>query len=154
MATIRFVRGEEREFVSMADRIAASPELQEAVAGVDAGELAGSTFVHHPGSADSPRLIENVFPPGTKVAPHAHDADEIIVVTAGQIRFGKQTYGPGSSIHIPKFTLYGFDAGPDGLAFLNFRPTHSSTGASIVSKDDLMERRRSRASAAENGEGR
>jgi quercetin dioxygenase-like cupin family protein len=139
MATIRFVRGEEREYVSIAEQAGRSAEVREAIKRMPGGELKGATFLHHSGGPTEPRLFEVKFPPGTKVEPHAHDADEIIVVTEGEIHFGKQVYGVGSSVFIPKLTLYSFQAGPEGLTFLNFRPTYHSA---VILKDELMERRR------------
>jgi hypothetical protein len=103
------------------------------------GERDGSSFVHHDGGSDEPQLFEVKLPAGRKVDAHAHSADEIIVVTEGDIHFGKQVYGVGSSVFIPKMTLYSFKAGVNGLTFLNFRPTRSS-GA--IFKDEFMAMRR------------
>ncbi|MGD9999403.1 MAG: hypothetical protein AB7N61_27690 [Acidimicrobiia bacterium] len=139
MGTIKFVHEEQRAFVSVAERAKIDPVFREALERAPGDESRSETFTHHAGSADEPQLFEVRFPPGAAAAPHAHDTDEIIVVTAGEIRFGKQTYGVGSSVMIPKMTLYSFQAGPEGLTFLNFRPTRSMRA---IFKDEFMAMRR------------
>ena len=139
MATIKFVSGNERHFVSFQDRAKADPQAAAALKRLPPGERNGGRFTHHEGTSDEPQLFEVKFPANNKVEAHAHDTDEIIVVTEGEVHFGKQVYGVGSSVFIPKMTLYSFQAGPKGLTFLNFRPT-KSTGA--IFKDEFMEMRR------------
>ena len=139
MAAIKFVRGEERRFVSISERLVESPELRQAIEEMPDVDLDSASFVHHAGGPDAPRLAENRFAPGTKGSAHAHDEDEIIVVTEGQIRFGSRVLGVHSSVFIPKMTLYSFEAGPEGLTFLVFRPRH---GSIVVSKAELARRRR------------
>jgi mannose-6-phosphate isomerase-like protein (cupin superfamily) len=139
MATIKFVNGKDRNFTSVEERAKTDPQLAEAMKHFPPGEGNGDLFTHHSGSSDEPQLLEVRFPANNKVEAHAHDADEILVVTEGEIHFGKQVYGVGSSVFIPKMTLYSFQAGPNGLTFLNFRPTKSH-GA--IFKDTFMEMRR------------
>lgn len=73
-------------------------------------------------------LHENHFPGGTAIAPeeqaqgvHSHTEDEIIFVTAGQIRLGNRLSGAGTALAIAAGTLYSFTAGPEGMSFVNFR---------------------------------
>jgi hypothetical protein len=73
-------------------------------------------------------LHENHFPGGPPLPPeeqakgiHSHSEDEIIFVTAGQIRLGAKLYGPGTALAIAADTLYSFTPGPEGLSFINFR---------------------------------
>jgi quercetin dioxygenase-like cupin family protein len=139
MATIKFVSSNERHFVSIVERAKTDPQVAAALKHFPPGERNGTTFAHHEGSPDEPQLFEVRFPANNRVEAHAHDADEIIVVTEGEIHFGKQVYGVGSSVFIPKMTLYSFQAGPKGLTFLNFRPTRSK-GA--IFKDEFMAIRR------------
>jgi hypothetical protein len=120
MARIRFVKGDDRMF----------------------GEPKGSSeqtktrsFTHHPGSGEEPQLFEVQLPPHYDAAPHAHEVDEIMVVTQGELRFGKQVYGVGSSVLIPKMTLYAFTAGDEGATIINFRPIK---GSEVFSKDEFM----------------
>ena len=54
-----------------------------------------------------PQLFEAKYPANNKVEAHAHHVDEIVVITEGEIHFGKQVYGVGSSVFIPKMTLSG-----------------------------------------------
>ena len=57
---------------------------------------------------------------GTVVPLHSHSEDEIIFVTAGEIRLGAGSYGAGTALAIAADTTYGFEAAP-GLSFINFR---------------------------------
>jgi quercetin dioxygenase-like cupin family protein len=147
MATIKFVDAGTREFVSAGERAKSDPVFAERLKNFAPEVAEVASFVHHPGNDEEPELFEVRLPPGAKVDSHAHRADEIIVVTAGQVIFGKQTYGPGSSVFIPKMTLYSFQAGPDGLTFLNFRPVKG--GGSVTKAEFLAVRAdMERASAA------
>jgi hypothetical protein len=58
---------------------------------------------------------------GTVVPLHSHSEDEIIFVTAGEIRLGNRRYGPGTALAIAANKVYGFEAAPEGLSFINFR---------------------------------
>ena len=53
---------------------------------------------------------------------HSHSEDEIIVVTAGAMRLGQRLFGPGTAVAIARDTMYSFTPGPEGLAFVNYRP--------------------------------
>ncbi|HEX4377442.1 MAG TPA: hypothetical protein VHZ99_09865 [Steroidobacteraceae bacterium] len=73
-------------------------------------------------------LHENSFPGASDeqrahpdAGVHSHTEDEIIVVTAGQIRLGARLFDPGTALAIAARTLYSFIPGPDGLSFINFR---------------------------------
>ena len=138
MATIKFVDGAHREFMTFEERVANDPTLAAVLDRVPPENRQGSTFSHHTGDDETPELFEIQMPPNFKVEAHAHDADEIIVVAEGEICFGKQVYGVGSSVFIPKMTLYSFESGPNGLRFLNFRPTG---GSGFIPKDQLLAER-------------
>ena len=72
-------------------------------------------------------LHENFIPPGSMgdagETPfvHSHTVDEIIFVTAGEMRFGRRRYGPGTALAIAANAFYSFRPGEQGLAFVNFR---------------------------------
>jgi hypothetical protein len=76
-------------------------------------------------------LHENDFYVGSNpVAVHSHSEDEIIFVRDGELRVGNRAYGPGTALAIAANTKYGFDVGPKGLSFVNFRasaPTYKSS---------------------------
>jgi quercetin dioxygenase-like cupin family protein len=101
-------------------------------------ELAGRTREHHVGSDTAPELFEVRFQPDTVVNSHAHLRDEIIFVLEGELIVGSRVLTSGSSVYIAANTLYSFRAGPDGVHFVNFRPT---AGAGYVSKDEFMAKR-------------
>ena len=73
-------------------------------------------------------LHENGFPGAEPVSPedltvgvHSHSEDEIIFIVSGEIRLGRKLFPTGTAIAIPGDTLYSFTAGPQGMAFVNFR---------------------------------
>ncbi len=144
MATIKFVRGEEREFLTVDQLADRYPHMRATMEQRPISELLGSTCFHHDGTVDEPQLFEVQFPPNHEVAAHAHQVDEIVYVVSGEIIFGKQVYGAGSSVYIPKMTLYSFRTGPEGLVFLNFR-TSRVDEASIPKDVFLAERAEARA---------
>lgn len=79
-------------------------------------------------------LHENVFPGSREPLSaehaekgiHAHSEDEVIFVTAGQMRLGARLYGAGTALAIAADTMYSFTPGPDGLSFINFRAARPS----------------------------
>jgi hypothetical protein len=68
-------------------------------------------------------LHENDFhsKTGTVIPLHSHSEDEIIFVTAGEIKLGNRIYGPSTALAIAANTIYGFEVPPTGLSFINFR---------------------------------
>jgi hypothetical protein len=125
MASIKFVDGDEREFLTAAQRIAADPEAAARVALIPESERVGGAFTHHSGSDSEPQLTEHRFPADHTVKSHAHDQDEIMLITEGWLTFGRRWFGVGSSVYIPRMTLYSFQVAPDGVTVLNFRPRRS-----------------------------
>jgi hypothetical protein len=70
---------------------------------------------------------------GNPVAVHSHSEDEIIFVRDGELRVGNRAYGPGTALAVAANTKYGFQVGPTGLSFVNFRasaPTYKSSDGS------------------------
>lgn len=96
----------------------------------------GSTRVRHPGGEAELQLFEVTARPGLNVPVHAHMEDEIVYMIEGELRIGGRTLKPGDSMFIKGMTLYGFDAGPDGARFLNFRGKQDFTN---FSRDDFFE---------------
>jgi quercetin dioxygenase-like cupin family protein len=99
----------------------------EEVPFVEADGGAGASRQHQPGGKDELHLFEVRLPPHRKVDLHAHQEDEIIHVVAGQISVGNRVLGPGDSVFIAGMTLYGFEAGPEGVRYLNFRKRRDLT---------------------------
>ena len=141
MGTIQFVQPEQKDFAAVADQVERGLMSRDIYDRLPEGERSARTCVVHPGSLDQPQLLEIKMAPDSGVSPHAHEADEIIVVVEGEISFGSQVCGPGSSVFIPRETLYSFRAGPGGCRFLNFRPTGEY---GYIPKDELLARRTSR----------
>lgn len=81
----------------------------------------GATRIRHPGSAAELQLFEVTSRPNLEVPVHAHKEDEIIYIVSGELRLGGRTLVAGDSAFIAGMTLYSFDAGPEGVRFLNFR---------------------------------
>ncbi|MFV8820098.1 hypothetical protein [Haliea sp. E17] len=76
-----------------------------------------------------------------ETALHSHSEDEIIFITGGQIRFGRDRYGPGTAIAIAANARYAFFSGEGGLRFINFRaasPTYrSADGKTVLDEAEL-----------------
>lgn len=72
-------------------------------------------------NADGLQLFEARIAPNQEIALHAHAADEIIYILAGELRIGRKRLGPGASVFVAGETLYGFRSGAAGVRFLNFR---------------------------------
>jgi len=94
--------------------------------------------IFSPGDDGDLQLFEVKLAPDTDVEAHAHQQDEIMYVTSGELRFGNRVCPAGSVIVIPGMTLYGFVAGPEGGSFLNFRAQGDLT---YISKDDFLAQR-------------
>lgn len=81
-------------------------------------------------------LHETEFRNGDEaIAVHSHSEDEVIFVTAGSIRLGNAVHGPGAALFVAADTNYGFSTGPEGLTFVNFRPsspTYTAADGSMV----------------------
>lgn len=105
------------------------------------GDANSDICVHHRGSDTDLQLFEVRVPPNQATSQHAHVEDEIMYVVGGEIHFGAQIVGPGSSVYVPGNTLYTFKSGPEGATFLNFRARHD---ASFISKSELANKRRAR----------
>ena len=73
MATIRFVSGQEREFVP-AERLEGDPGKIEEQG--RQGQVA--LFMRHPGTDVEPQLMEVRFAPGAEASAHAHEVDEMV----------------------------------------------------------------------------
>jgi quercetin dioxygenase-like cupin family protein len=117
MAKVKLCDVDDAHWIRGADM--ATPEI---AATLDPGEANTLINIHAEGSADQLQLFEVKLPAGTKQRVHAHEHDEIIYVVGGEMLVGKRTLKPGSSLFVAGETFYSFEAGPDGLHFLNFRP--------------------------------
>lgn len=126
MATIKFVRPEDAQWIER--------NRENDTRGIIPST--NKSKVHLPGSATEPHLFEPGFAPNTGAAPHAHGVDEIFYILEGELRFGQQIYPVGSSIYVPAYTLYSFNAGDEGCRFLNFRPRLDRT---TLTKEELLE---------------
>ncbi len=87
-------------------------------------------------------LHEQGYSEGDKNTPvHSHSEDEIIYVIGGSIRLGNRLYGPGTALFVAANAKYGFNTGPDGLEFINFRGSSpsftSGDGATVLDEAKL-----------------
>ncbi len=94
--------------------------------------------VHLEGSDDLPELMEIRLRPNETTVIHSHDEHEIMYVVTGELRFGSEVLGPGSSVFIPGGAFYTFSAGPEGLQFLNFRPRQDLTYTPLKNGSDAQ----------------
>ena len=113
---------------------AVKPEVAEKMS---SAERDADVNIIHPGTNNEPQLFEASIAPNAKVSLHAHEADEIIYVLAGEMRIGRKKLGPGASVFVAGKTLYGFSAGPAGVRFLNFR---GDANTSFITQEEYMAR--------------
>jgi hypothetical protein len=133
MATIRFFESPEHAFVP-------THELAPPGGSIGEAEREGTSVrFHHPGSESEAQMFEVECKPNIELPVHAHGKDEIIVVIAGELRFGRRVCGVGSSVYIPGYTAYGFSTGPEGATFLNFRP---SADPVYLTRDELLAKKK------------
>jgi quercetin dioxygenase-like cupin family protein len=71
-------------------------------------------------------LHRSSFRPHGKTSLHLHTADEILVVLNGELLIGRRALGRGWAIAIDKDTQYAFEAGPEGLEFINYRAVEAA----------------------------
>ena len=117
MAKIKVSDVDEANWIRSVDM--APPEMVDTLEPDEANTLIN---IHAEGSDDVLQLFEVKLPAGAKQRVHAHDTDEIIYVVGGAMRVGNRLLKPGSSLFVAGKTMYSFEAGPEGLQFLNFRP--------------------------------
>jgi quercetin dioxygenase-like cupin family protein len=120
---------ESPEFV-IRDRIPEGPLRDQ----IGDSELDNKIRMYFPGGPDDLQLFEAAVEPNCGPESHAHHVDEIIYVLQGEMHFGRRVLHPGSSVHIPAYTLYSFRAGANGLRFLNFR---ARANGIFITKDEL-----------------
>lgn len=114
------------------------PELQ---ARMTDGELLGEFKPHDRGDPSGLDLLEIYYPPDAVITVHAHEEDEIIYVVDGAIRLGNRLYPKGSSVFVARQTLYGFEAGPEGLHMVNFR---ARADHSFITQPEYLANRRAK----------
>jgi hypothetical protein len=56
-----------------------------------------------------------------EIMVHSHSEDEVIFVSAGQIRLGNRLYDRGTAVFVAANTDYGFHSGPNGMSTVDFR---------------------------------
>lgn len=104
------------------------PEMETASAQlVEAGVLAGSEVdqVFRHGGEDGFSLVRVWFKPNYHLPRHSHDDDCLYFVLSGQVLMGAQVLEAGDGFYVPKDSVYGYRAGPEGAEVLEFR--HSTS---------------------------
>lgn len=140
MSKIRIHEPAKLDWLRVAD--VAAPHL---VPRLGDAELASHVAFHELGDESSLQLFEIAYEPGAAIEVHSHQEDEIIYVVAGSMKLGPKTVPPGTSVFVSADTLYSFEAGPEGLRMLNFRPRRDD---SFVTREEHLEKhRRGRATA-------
>ncbi|MEZ5321288.1 MAG: hypothetical protein R2698_04275 [Microthrixaceae bacterium] len=107
---------------------------------------------HHEGDENTLQMFEMRVAPNTRLAPHAHDASEIIAVIEGELLVGRKSYGVGSSLFVEGGTVYSVTAGPAGCRFLNFRAAADKTYYTAAQQRERMKESRSRDTRSEPGD--
>ena len=63
------------------------------------------------------------FKSGYPLPLHSHSGDCLYHITAGSIRIGEDTLGPGDGFFVESDVPYTYEIGPDGVQVLEFRAT-------------------------------
>lgn len=66
-------------------------------------------------------LVRLDLPPGAMLPRHSHSADCLYYVVSGEIVMGQRELGPGDGFFVPANQPYGYSAGSEGAAVLEFR---------------------------------
>jgi redox-sensitive bicupin YhaK (pirin superfamily) len=130
MGTVRIVDADSVDWQPVHEAVA--PDV---AARMSRAERDADVRIVHPGSHGELQLFEASFVANEEVSLHAHEADEIIYVVAGELHIGRKRLGPGASVFIAGQTLYGFRSGPEGVRFLNFR---GQANTSFITRDEFM----------------
>jgi quercetin dioxygenase-like cupin family protein len=70
---------------------------------------------------DAFSLVKAWFAPHYVLPRHSHDADCLYYIVEGSIVMGSQTLSAGDGFFVPAGAPYAYEAGPDGVAVLEFR---------------------------------
>lgn len=104
-----------------ADRVAQVPVMMRGVSGglhFDSACPTCELWLH-----ENTFTPEFLTPENENRSPHCHTENEIIFITRGEARLGNRTIGPGTALAVHALTMYTFNPGPEGLGFINFRPS-------------------------------
>jgi quercetin dioxygenase-like cupin family protein len=71
--------------------------------------------------ADAYSLVKAWFAPYYVLPRHSHDADCLYYIVEGSVVMGSQTLEAGDGFFVPAGAPYAYEAGPDGVAVLEFR---------------------------------
>jgi quercetin dioxygenase-like cupin family protein len=88
---------------------------------IDPTELEGHLSFHEAGMDGTMQLMEMRLDPGTLIAPHSHDDDEIFFVAEGSLHWEDKVLVKGGSLYIAAGTVYSFRTGEEPARLLNFR---------------------------------
>jgi quercetin dioxygenase-like cupin family protein len=135
MPAIEFRTPEDTPAVALRDRLPEGPVGER----IRPEQLDNTTRMYFPGGPDSLQMFEVWVEPNCGPSAHAHQEAEIIYVLEGELHVGRRVLTAGCAVHIPALTLYSFQAGPEGLRFLNFRARANGV---FVSKEELLEKRK------------
>ncbi|MGR8921907.1 MAG: cupin domain-containing protein [Gammaproteobacteria bacterium] len=130
MGKVRIIATDEIDWQPVHEAVAPEVAARMSPAERDAG-----VRILHAGADGEPQLFEASIAPDAEVSLHAHEADEIIYILAGEMQIGRKRLGPGASAFIAGQTLYGFRAGPEGVRFLNFR---ADANTSFITREEYL----------------
>ncbi len=96
-----------------------------------AGELSWGPWRDSPGSRrktlldgmkGNPEIFLVELAPHFIAARHSHDQDESYYIVEGEMEFNGVSCPVGTSIHVPKGTVYKLETGSAAAVYLNTRP--------------------------------
>ena len=93
-------------------------------------------------------LVRLDFPPGAMLPRHSHSADCLYYIVSGGITLGRRELGPGDGFFVPADQPYGYRAGLEGVALLEFRQS-TAFDTRFFEKEPARWRAKAEASLAE-----
>lgn len=122
MSKVRMNKEEDCALDSVEQLLRTGGASEEHIRSLPEEALNAKLRIFEQGTASSPQLFESHVPANLVAPVHSHEEDEIIYILEGEMRLGATTLSRGSSLFVAANTRYGFQAGPQGVKFLNFRP--------------------------------
>ncbi|WP_157186764.1 cupin domain-containing protein [Nocardia jiangxiensis] len=83
------------------------------------GALTEVMFCHD--DPDGYSLAKVSLAPEVILPAHTHNVDCLYYVVAGWLQLGRRRLDPGAGFYVPRGARYGYRAGPEGVAVLEFR---------------------------------
>jgi quercetin dioxygenase-like cupin family protein len=82
-------------------------------------------------------LVQVTAAPGTVVPRHKHNVDQVVWCVAGSMTQGNKLLQAGTGYFTPADHVYGYEAGPDGVTYIEFRNCPLDDAGTVFVEDNL-----------------